>query len=152
MNVRADQGEALWWFGNLAVIKATAADTGGGFTLLDVTNRPGEDIPWFVSQNYALGFWVIEGSAEFGIGDEAVQASAGDFLAVPRGVQHRHRISEQGCRWLLLAAPAGLEEFVRAVAVPAATRTLPATPIAPPDLEALLTLGKIHGMEPADLP
>jgi hypothetical protein len=32
------------------------------------------------------------------------------------------------------------------------SRTLPATPTAPSDLEALLALGKIHGMEPADLP
>lgn len=147
MIVRQEQGQALWWFGNLAVIKATAADTGGAFTLFDVTNQPGEDIPWFVSRTFDLGFWVVEGSAEFGVGDTAAQVGVGDFVCVRRGVRHRHRISEQGCRWLLMAAPAGLEEFVLAVAAPATSRTLPPSPIAPPDPEALLALGKVHGME-----
>jgi hypothetical protein len=30
--VRSGQGEARWWFGALAEIKATAADTGGQLT------------------------------------------------------------------------------------------------------------------------
>ncbi|MBA2724696.1 MAG: hypothetical protein H0U53_01795, partial [Actinobacteria bacterium] len=34
-------GEARWWFGALAEIKATAADTGGQFTLVEVTCGPG---------------------------------------------------------------------------------------------------------------
>ena len=39
--VRSDEGEARWWLGALAIIKATAADTGGNLTLLDVTDPPG---------------------------------------------------------------------------------------------------------------
>ena len=39
--VRSDEGEARWWLGALAIIKATAADTGGSLTVLDVTDPPG---------------------------------------------------------------------------------------------------------------
>ncbi len=33
--VPGDQGEARWWFGALAVIKATSADTGGQLTIVE---------------------------------------------------------------------------------------------------------------------
>jgi hypothetical protein len=53
--VRADEGEALWWFSSLAVVKATAADTGGRLTLLDITDPPGEQTPRFTSHTYDMG-------------------------------------------------------------------------------------------------
>ena len=33
----AGEGEARWWFGQLAVIKSTAESTGGGHTLVEIT-------------------------------------------------------------------------------------------------------------------
>ena len=39
--VRSDEGEARWWFGALAEVKATAADTGGQMTVVEVTEPPG---------------------------------------------------------------------------------------------------------------
>ena len=38
--VKGGEGEARWWLGALAVIKATAADTGGQLTVVDVTDPP----------------------------------------------------------------------------------------------------------------
>ncbi len=38
--VRSSEGEARWWLGALAVIKATATDTGGHLTVADVTDPP----------------------------------------------------------------------------------------------------------------
>ena len=46
--VRSDQGEARWWLGALAIIKATAADTGGTLTVLDVTDPPWVKAPLHV--------------------------------------------------------------------------------------------------------
>jgi hypothetical protein len=37
---RAGEGDARWFFGNLFVIKAGAADTGGRFSLIDCMDRP----------------------------------------------------------------------------------------------------------------
>ena len=34
-----DEGEARWWFGSLAVIKTTAADTEGRMTLVQITEE-----------------------------------------------------------------------------------------------------------------
>src|ERR687897_1788464 len=43
--VGKDGGDARWWFGSLAVIKATAADTGGQMAILEVTGPPGAGAP-----------------------------------------------------------------------------------------------------------
>jgi len=46
--VRAKEGEAIWWFGALAEIKATAADTGGLMTILEITEPPDIEVPLHV--------------------------------------------------------------------------------------------------------
>ena len=38
MTVANEEGEARWWLGALAIIKATAAETGGDLTIVDVTD------------------------------------------------------------------------------------------------------------------
>jgi ketosteroid isomerase-like protein len=42
------EGEARWWFGALAEIKATAADTGGLMSIVEVTEPPGIEAPLHV--------------------------------------------------------------------------------------------------------
>ncbi len=37
---KSGQGEAIWWFGALTEIKATAEDTGGQMTILEMTEPP----------------------------------------------------------------------------------------------------------------
>lgn len=38
--VHQHQGEARWWFEGLAVIRVTAADTGGQMTSVEMTEAP----------------------------------------------------------------------------------------------------------------
>ena len=52
---------ARWWLGALAIIKATAADTGGTLTVLDVTDPPWVKAPLHVHHREDEAFWVLEG-------------------------------------------------------------------------------------------
>ncbi len=78
--VHAGEGEAFWWLGCLAVIKATAADTGGQMTIIEVTEPPGGEAPLHVHHNEDEGFWLLEGDATFEIGDPTIQLHAGDYV------------------------------------------------------------------------
>src|SRR4051812_44903516 len=60
--VAADQGDARWWFAALAVIKATAADTRGAMTIVEVTEPPGAEAPLHVHHREDEAFWILEGS------------------------------------------------------------------------------------------
>ena len=83
MATQAGQGEARWWFGGLAEIKATAEDTGGLLTIVEVTEPPGAEAPLHVHHREDEGFWILEGEVTLYVGDETIEASAGDFAWGP---------------------------------------------------------------------
>ncbi|CAN5579217.1 hypothetical protein BH20ACT17_BH20ACT17_07220 [soil metagenome] len=58
--VAAGDGEAIWWFGGLAEIKATAADTGGLMTIVEITEPAGMEAPLHVHHREDEAFWILE--------------------------------------------------------------------------------------------
>ena len=145
--VRSGEGEARWWFGSLAVIKATAADTGGELAILDVTEPPGAEAPLHVHHREDEAFWVLEGEVTFEVGGTTFEAAAGDFVFGPRDVPHRYTVGDDGCRLLFVLTPGGFEDLVREMSEPADSRTLPAPPEEEPDVEQIQGLGKAYGIE-----
>ena len=55
--VDRDEGEAIWWFGSLAVIKASAAATGGAMSLIEITVPPNLEGPLHVHHREEEGFY-----------------------------------------------------------------------------------------------
>jgi quercetin dioxygenase-like cupin family protein len=128
----AGEGEARWWFGQLAVIKATAEDTDGGHTLVEITVDPGYETPLHIHHQEDEAFWMIDGSATFTVGEETVEAGPGAYLFGPKHVAHKWKAGADGARLLYIFAPGGFEELIMAMSVPAEELT-PPPPIAPPD-------------------
>jgi mannose-6-phosphate isomerase-like protein (cupin superfamily) len=148
--VRSDEGEARWWFGALAEIKATAADTGGQMTIVEVTEHPGAEAPLHVHHRDDEGFWILEGDLTFEVGDEIIKASAGDYVFGPRDIPHRFTVGDKGCRMLFIMVPGGMEGVIRATSEPAPTRTLPPLSEEEPsaeEIEGLKAIVREHGYE-----
>lgn len=148
--VRKDEGEARWWFGALAEIKATAADTGGQMTIVEVTEHPGAEAPLHVHHRDDEGFWVLDGDVSFEVGAETIEASAGDYVFGPRGIPHRFTVGDRGCRMLFILVPGGIEDVIRATSEPAASRTLPPPTDeepTPEEIEGMKAVVKAHGYE-----
>jgi quercetin dioxygenase-like cupin family protein len=145
--VGKDGGDARWWFGGLAVIKASAADTGGQMAIIEVTEPPGAEAPLHVHHREDEGFWLLEGSATFEVGDTTIEAQAGDYLFGPRDIPHRYTAGASGCRMLFIMTPGGFEEFIIATSETAASRTLPPPVEEEPDWEWLTTTARSYGCE-----
>jgi quercetin dioxygenase-like cupin family protein len=148
--VRKNEGEARWWFGALAEIKATAADTGGQMTIVEVTEHPGAEAPLHVHHRDDEAFWVLEGDVTFEVGDATIEASAGDYVFGPRDIPHRFTVGDRGCRMLFILVPGGIEDVIRATSEPAQSRTLPPPPEeqpTPEEIEGLKAIVKEHGYE-----
>ena len=145
--VSSDEGEARWWFGTLAVIKTTAAETAGQLTIIDVTNPPGLEAPLHVHHRDDEGFWILEGSATIEVGDTTIEASAGDYVFGPRDIPHRYSAGDSGCRMLFIMVPGGIEDVIRATSQPAASLTIPPPPDQEPDIDAIKAIVKEHGYE-----
>jgi quercetin dioxygenase-like cupin family protein len=145
--VAKDEGEARWWFGTLAVIKATAADTGGQMTIVEITNPPGFAGPLHVHHREDEGFWVLEGDVTVEVGDTTIEAHAGDYVFGPRDIPHRYTVGDAGCRMLFIFTPGGFEEMLVATSEPAGSRTLPPPSEESPDLEWIAAIVKAYGCE-----
>ena len=148
--VRAGEGEARWWFGGLAEIKVTAADTGGLMTIVEITEPPRVEAPLHVHHRDDEGFWILEGDVTFEVGDATIEASAGDYVFGPRDIPHRYTVGDEGCRMLFIMVPGGLEDVLRATSEPASSRTLPPAEEeepSPEQIEGLKAIIKEHGYE-----
>lgn len=145
--VHADEGDARWWFAGLAVIRATAADTGGRMTIVEMTEPPGAEAPLHVHHREDEGFWILEGSATFEVGDTTIEASAGDYLFGPRDIPHRYTVGDAVCRMLFICTPGGFEDLVIAMSEPAGRRTLPPASEEQPDVERIAAIAEAYGCE-----
>jgi hypothetical protein len=65
----ADEGQALWYMGTLLKVKATGAETGGKYSLVEELCSRGFATPWHVQGREDESFLVIEGEATFFVGD-----------------------------------------------------------------------------------
>jgi quercetin dioxygenase-like cupin family protein len=142
--VHRGQGEARWWLGQLAEIKAGATDTGGQLTIIEVTCAPGFDAPLHVHYREDEAFWILEGEATFSVGQETLRARAGDYAFGPRNIPHRYSAGSAGCRMLFMLTPGGFEELVRDMSEPAGERRLPPPPEQSPDLEWVRAIAQKH--------
>lgn len=145
--VMSNEGEARWWFNCLAVIKATAADTGGQMSIIEITEPPGAEGPLHVHHREDEGFWLLEGDATFEVGGTTIDAHAGDYVFGPRDIPHRYSVGDAGCRMLFIMTPGGFEDLVIAMSEPAASRTLPPPSDQEPDWERVAAIANAHGAE-----
>lgn len=115
------------------VVRATAADTGGQYTLVEVVAPPSLEAPLHVHRTEDEAFLILEGDVVLYVGDERIEATAGQFAFGPRDVPHRFEVGPAGARMLWVITPAGFENLVEAVSVPAEEMAVPPPEVAPPE-------------------
>jgi mannose-6-phosphate isomerase-like protein (cupin superfamily) len=122
---QAGDGEARWVFDSLVVIKTSAAETGGQLSIMEMADPPGEEFPTVVSNVFDLTYWILDGAFRMDVAGEAVHATPGTLVYIPRGCPHASMSGPDGCRYLVVVTPGGLEDQVRKLSRPAATPDLP---------------------------
>jgi mannose-6-phosphate isomerase-like protein (cupin superfamily) len=132
----AGEGQPLWFLRNRMTVKATAADTGGAFGLVESFIAPGFSPPMHIHRREDESFYVLEGTLTMKCGDRIFRADAGAFVFLPRNVPHTFVVEgTQPARMLTLLTPGGGEGvFIDGGRAPEHDGLPPATP---PDIEAL---------------
>ena len=139
------RGQQRWFFGMLAEVKASSADTGGRYAFVEMTAPAGLQVPLHVHHTEDEGFYVVEGSITVQLGDELIEVGAGEHAYGPHGIPHRFTVGPDGAHMLWILAPGGFEDFIEEVSVPAETPTVPPAHILPPENAAEIVLK--HGNE-----
>ncbi len=119
------EGNARWWGGGLATVKATGNDTGELYSIVEVLEPQGTRAPLHLHRKEDEAFYILEGEMTFHIGEETIKARPGSFVFGPQDVPHTYTVDSGPARLLFLLSPAGFEGFIEAVSEPARARTLP---------------------------
>lgn len=141
------EGEALWVFGVLATIKASAEATGGRVAVIEHVAPRGPGSPLHVHHREDEWFYVIEGKLTFWVGGKVIEAPAGSFVYGPRGIPHTFVIDSEEARFLLVTEPGGFESFMRALSEPAQARTVPPASVAMPPPDRMMTVAAEYGID-----
>ena len=139
------RGQQRWFFGLLAEVKASAADTGGQYTLVEITAPAGLQAPLHVHHREDEGFYMLEGSATIEVGDETVELAAGQHAFGPRDVPHRFTVGPDGAHMLWVLTPGGFEDLIEEASVPAEAPTVPPADVVPPENAG--EIARRHGNE-----
>jgi len=126
--------EPLWFLGTLARLKLDGEHTGGRFALWEGV-LPHRAAPPLHSHPQDETFYVLEGEVTAWIVDReqaadqaeppawvatcAQRGGVGMVAFAPGGTPHTFRVESDTARMLFLSTPAGIEEYVQALAEPA---------------------------------
>jgi mannose-6-phosphate isomerase-like protein (cupin superfamily) len=95
--------------GNFAmVLKASAADTGAAFTLLEAVEPAGFGPPMHIHHDAAEAFYVLDGEYLIFVEDREFVCPTGSFIYIPAGLRHGFRVGAVASRKLNLYAPAAM--------------------------------------------
>jgi quercetin dioxygenase-like cupin family protein len=125
--LKEGEGNARWWGGGLATVKATGKETDGLYSIVEVLEPQGARAPLHLHRKEDEAFWVLEGEMTFRVGEETIKARPGSFVFGPKDVPHAYAVETGPARLLFILSPSGFEGFVEAISKPAKERALPPT-------------------------
>jgi quercetin dioxygenase-like cupin family protein len=138
--------DALWFLGTLVRPKLSGAETRGRFGLWE-GELPHGAAPPVHTHPQDETFYVLEGKVTVWVDGAERACEPGDAVYAAGGTPHAFRVESDTARMLFLSTPAGIEEFVAALAEPARWPWLqppPDGPRVPP--ERLAAVEAEHGV------
>jgi mannose-6-phosphate isomerase-like protein (cupin superfamily) len=138
---------AYWVLGGRVTLKLTSADTGGKFSVADITCAPGVTVPQHLHHAQQEMFFIREGALEFQVDGRTVNATAGTFLHIPAKTFHGFRnAGKTDAKFVNYHSPGGFEEFFKECGVPCKDHPTPPGPPKPEEMPRLIKIFEKHGM------
>jgi len=146
--LQRDESKSLVWaLGALVNARATSADTGGQFEVLEYTSRAGDAAPIHAHREEAESFYILDGEVTVLLGEEQIKTTAGSFIFISPRQAHAFRVDSPTARFLMLVMPPRLHAFFKEIGEPAPSAILAPPSDEPWDIVALTDASERHGME-----
>lgn len=141
------EGKAFWLAADLHTFKAVGEDTGGAFTLVEITAAPHSGPPPHVHHREDETYYILDGEFEFLDEDRAFTAGVGSCVYLPRGRPHAHKNAGGApARALVLTTPSGIEKFIEEAGEPATDPSSPPPPPGPAEFVRIIMIARKHGV------
>jgi quercetin dioxygenase-like cupin family protein len=90
---------------------AGGQQTNNLFSLIYIEVHKGNEPPAHTHEREDESYYVLEGSIRFWVGEKIIDAKAGDFIYLPKGVPHRFELQSDYVKELMWIMPSGLEKW-----------------------------------------
>lgn len=138
------EGETTVLFGDTYTVKARSEETDGGLAVIEAELGPrSSGTPLHVNTLEDENYYVLAGVLTFRVGEQTVEAPAGSFVRIPKGVVHTHwNATDAPVKLLGFPAPGGFERFFADFA-----DLMSELPPGPPDMSRIGALYGKYGLE-----
>jgi quercetin dioxygenase-like cupin family protein len=135
---QAEEGEQMWFAGGGAFTwKATAAETGGAFIMLEDRMVHGKATPLHQHPNQDEAIYVLEGELLIDVEGEQHRVGQGGLFVAPRGVPHAFIVTSETAHVLSVQTPGTGESFYREAGEPLSSAVEASRPADWPRLRAV---------------
>ena len=142
--VGPSEGDAIWFNGALMDVKSPGEWSEDAFSLVEVAMERGRATALHRDPSHET-FYVLEGELLFHVDGDERRASAGETVAIRRGVPHAFMAVSELARFLVLNVPGTHDRFFREGGLPATSRDFADAP--PPDLDRTRAAAQRYGVE-----
>jgi quercetin dioxygenase-like cupin family protein len=144
----AGSGPMYWGPGDRYTFLVTGQQSGGALFILEALVPPGGGPPPHIHHNEVEAFYLLAGTLTVRVGDQEIEARAGDFLHVPKGAVHGFRNSgQEPARLLAIFSPSGMEHYFEEAVDPAPDREATPPPPSPELIARMIAAAPKHGVE-----
>lgn len=105
--------------GALFQFLATGEQTNHSFSLMYIEVKKGNEPPAHTHHREDESYYILEGAIRFWIGKEVIDAKAGDFIYLPKGIPHKFELLSDTVKELMWMSPSGLEKWFWDNSIPA---------------------------------
>jgi quercetin dioxygenase-like cupin family protein len=90
---------------------ASGEQTNNSISLMYIEVYKGNEPPAHTHQREDESYYILEGSIRFWVGEEVIDAKAGDFIHLPKRIPHKFEILSDCVKELMWMTPSGLEKW-----------------------------------------
>lgn len=146
--VREGEGSKVWAMGVLVTVKVRAEDTGGAYSVFEDLIPPGAGPVPHTHTREDETIFVLEGKLRAWLGGKPYDVQTGDFVHMPRGVQHYFKnVSDKPTRLLLSYSPGGFEQWFLDIGKPFGGNESNPPEIKPEDIRQAVAAAEKYGVK-----
>src|SRR5688572_2729411 len=90
---------------------ATGEQTDNRFSLIYIEVHKGNEPPAHTHKNEDETYYILEGEIRFRVGDQVLDAKAGDLIHLPKGIPHSFELQSECVKELMWMTPSGLDKW-----------------------------------------
>jgi quercetin dioxygenase-like cupin family protein len=138
---------SYWYIGHLMSILISSKDTNGTFSLIHGYEIKGLEPPPHVHTKEDESFYILDGEINYTVDKEVFNARRGDWIFLPRNVQHSFQVQSDQAEVIIHLSPGGFEEYFKEMSEPAKALIIPPRPQGPPDVKRIIETASKYGVK-----